>query len=123
MKAAVRNYHHAMRHPAPLAALLLAVLPAACGPAADAPLEVTYKVSGMHCGGCAEAIVAEVGEVKGVREVRCTYESGQASVVLADPASRAEAERAITKLGYAIEPVSRGAAPPAATAPQPPASR
>lgn len=123
MMRAAPAYHPGMRHAARIAALLLAALPAACDPAAAPPLEVTYKVSGMHCGGCAEAIVAEVGEVKGVREVRCTYESGQASIVLADPASLAEAERAITKLGYAIEPVAPGAAPPAGAPAQPPASR
>lgn len=90
-----------------------------CGGDAPGPVQVTYRVSGMHCGGCAEAIVAEVSEVKGVRGVRCTYESGTATVDLDDPGARAEAERAITKLGYAIAPE----APGAAATPQPPASR
>ena len=83
-------------------------------------VEVAYAVEGMHCDGCAQAIVAEVSEVKGVRSVKCTFESKQAVIVLDDAASLAEAERAITKLGYTISPA-------AATAPdvsaQPPASR
>lgn len=100
-------------------AAALAVAAAGCGAEPPAAVQVTYRVSGMHCGGCAEAIVAEVSEVEGVRSVRCTYESGSATVELSDPGARAEAERAITKLGYAI---ARQDPAPAAGA-QAPASR
>jgi copper chaperone CopZ len=84
-------------------------------------VEVAYAVEGMHCDGCAQAIVAEVSEVKGVRSVKCTFESKQAVIVLDDATSLAEAERAITKLGYTISPAAAAAAPAASD--QPPASR
>jgi copper chaperone CopZ len=84
-------------------------------------IEVAYAVEGMHCDGCAQAIVAEVSEVKGVRSVKCTFESKQAVIVLDDAASLAEAERAITKLGYTISPAAAATAPAASA--QLPASR
>jgi copper chaperone CopZ len=84
-------------------------------------VEVAYAVEGMHCDGCAQAIVAEVSEVKGVRSVKCTFESKQAVIVLDDATSLAEAERAITKLGYTISPAAAATAPAASA--QPPASR
>jgi copper chaperone CopZ len=108
-----------------IAATALALALASCGdaptgaPAAAARTErVAYAVEGMHCGGCAEAIVAEVGEVKGVRSVRCTYESKVAVIELDDGAVRPEAERAITKMGYRIAAVPAPAEPA-----QPPASK
>ena len=83
-------------------------------------VQVAYAVEGMHCDGCAQAIVAEVSEVKGVRSVKCTFESKQAVIVLDDATSLAEAERAITKLGYAISPAAAAAS---AAPAQPAASR
>lgn len=82
--------------------------PAAVTPstAANGVTVVTYAIEGMHCSGCAEAIVAEVGEVKGVKGVQCTFESKQATIELTDAAAAAEAERAITKLGYKIAPAA-----------------
>jgi copper chaperone CopZ len=102
-----------------LAAAALALPLAACGPSAPtgspaasaARTEtVAYAVEGMHCDGCAEAIVAEVSEVRGVRAVRCTFES-KVAVVELDPAARPEAERAMTKMGYRIAPVPPPAQP------------
>lgn len=89
----------------------------AVGTARADPVKVTYTVGGMHCDGCAGAIVAEVQEVRGVRSVECTFASGQAAITLDDPSARAEAERAITKLGYSIAPA------PAAAGAQAPDSR
>ena len=83
-------------------------------------VQVAYAVEGMHCDGCAQAIVAEVSEVKGVRSVKCTFESKQAVIVLDDATSLAEAERAITKLGYTISPAAAAAS---AAPAQPAASR
>lgn len=96
--------------------------PRAVLPAVPVPtVQVAYAVEGMHCDGCAQAIVAEVSEVKGVRSVKCTFESKQAVIVLDDATSLEAAERAITKLGYTISPADAAAAP-AANA-QPAASR
>ena len=77
--------------------------------------QVAYTVTGMHCNSCAEAITAEVAAVKGVKSVQCTFESKCAVLELDNPAAQAEAARAITKLGYTIEPC----AVPVANAGQP----
>jgi len=77
--------------------------------------QVAYTVTGMHCSACAEAITAELTAVKGVNSVQCTFESKCAVLELNNPAAQADAERAITKLGYTIAPC----AIPAASATQP----
>ena len=95
---------------------LAATLLWGCGdarpPAQAETTTVTYRVSGMHCDGCAEAIVAEVSEVKGVRKVECAFDTQTAVVTLDGDAARPEAERAITKLGYRIAPADSTAQPP-----------
>jgi copper chaperone CopZ len=88
---------------------------AAPAAAAKQTTQVAYTVTGMHCNSCAEAITAEVAAVKGVRSVQCTFESKCAVLELDNPAAQAEAARAITKLGYTIEPC----AVPVASASQP----
>ena len=65
---------------------------------------VAYTVTGMHCSGCAEAIRIEVGAVRGVSGVHCTFASKCAVIDLADPAALAAAEHAITKMNYSIAP-------------------
>lgn len=87
---------------------------AACGPkepgpasvdarnAATATTRLAYTITGMHCNGCAEAIVAEVSEVKGVKSAACTFDSKCAVIELTDPNAKSQAEHAITKLGYTI---------------------
>lgn len=109
-----RAYDHFMR--IQLASALLTVLalsgcsgsdvqkPAAATAADKQTTQVAYKVTGMHCNSCAEAITAEVAAVKGVRSVQCTFESKCAVLELNDPAAQVEAERAITKLGFIIAP-------------------
>lgn len=69
-----------------------------------------YSIEGMHCDGCAEAIVAEVMEVPGVQSIECSYATQTADVTMSGEAQRAEVERAITKLGYKIQPREPGAA-------------
>ena len=137
MTGAPRAYHAPMRSSLPtvcaLAALLTVIPLCGCeGKAPDAATaanakasgaavtEVVYEVQGMHCDGCAEAIVAEVSEVPGVASVQCTFESKQARIALRDPAAKAQAEHAITKLGYTIG--APGSAPAATDAPAAPAA-
>ena len=74
--------------------------------AAAAPVTVAYDVGKMHCGGCAEAITAQVSAVKGVKGVACTIETRRAVIQLADPAAQADAEKAMTGLGYTITKVA-----------------
>ena len=89
--------------------------PAVATAAAKQTTQVAYTVTGMHCNSCAEAITAEVAAVKGVRSVQCTFESKCAVLEVNNPSAQADAERAITKLGYTIAPC----AIPAAGATQP----
>jgi copper chaperone CopZ len=120
-----RAYDHFMR--IPLVSALLTVLtltgcsgsdvqkPTAANAAPKQTTQVAYTVTGMHCNSCAEAITAEVAAVKGVRSVQCTFESKCAVLEVNNPTAQAEAERAITKLGFTITPC----AVPAAGATQP----
>lgn len=80
---------------------------------------VSYEVDGMHCDGCAEAIVAELTETPGVQQAECTFQSKRATVRFAAPATRESVERAVTKLGYKVAPAApaapaEGSAAPAA---------
>ncbi len=120
-----RAYDHFMR--IPLVSALLTVLaltgcsgsdvqkPAAATAATKQTTQVAYTVTGMHCYSCAVAITAEVAAVKGVNSVQCTFESKCAVLELNNPSAQADAERAITKLGFTIEPC----AVPVASASQP----
>lgn len=89
--------------------------PAAATAATKQTTQVAYTVTGMHCNSCAEAITAEVAAVKGVSSVQCTFASQCAVLVLNNPSAQADAEHAITKLGYTIAPC----AVPVASAGQP----
>ena len=109
-----RAYDHSMRIPFVSAVLTVLALtgcsgsdvqkPATADAAPKQTTQVAYTVTGMHCNSCAEAITAEVAAVKGVRSVQCTFESKCAVLQLNDPAAQADAERAITKLGFTIAP-------------------
>ena len=112
-----------MQHRALLLVALLVAVPACSksvppaatsGPTAPGTVRAAYAITGMHCGGCADAIVAEVGEVKGVKGVQCTFESKCAVIEFTDPAAKADAEHAITKLGYKIAPCEAPPQPAAA---------
>ena len=75
----------------------------------------TYRVDGMHCGGCAAAIATKVGQVDGVAACKVDLESGTA-VVEAAPASGQRIQDAIVLLGYTVEPIEN-AAPGSSAAP------
>ena len=104
-----------------LAAVLPAVLVlAACKPGEPAPqvdgpsTHVRFQVEGMHCGGCAEAIVAELKEIPGVRGAQCSFETKVAEVELLPTTDPERAAAAIRKLGYTVSPAP--AASPASSA-------
>lgn len=109
-----RAYDHCMRIELVSALLMVLVLsgcsgsdvqqPTAATTAAKQTTQVAYTVTGMHCNSCAEAITAEVAAVQGVRSVQCTFESKCAVLELDNPTAQADAERAITKLGFTIAP-------------------
>jgi copper chaperone len=65
--------------------------------------EICYKVSGISCEHCVQAITGEVGQVPGVREVAVDLETKLVTVrgeELDDPALRA----AIDEAGYDAVP-------------------
>ena len=101
-----------------LAATFPAVLVlAACGPSDPAPrvdgtaTRVRFQVEGMHCGGCAEAIVAELKETPGVRGAQCSFETKVAEVELLPTTDPERAAAAIRKLGYTVSPAAAPASP------------
>jgi copper chaperone CopZ len=99
--------------PTALAALIL-TLAAGCDgtgrdPAAriDGPSwRTAFHVEGMHCNGCAEAIVAELSETPGVRSATCSFETKRCDVELLPTAKADTAAKAIRKLGYTVTPES-----------------
>lgn len=64
---------------------------------------VTFKVEGMHCAGCASTIQMLLQRKPGVRRVSAYFDSGEARV-LYDPAavSQDELVAAIEKAGYRV---------------------
>lgn len=65
----------------------------------------TFKVTGMHCGGCERRVIAHVGKIAGVVGVEADAELGQVRVATA--AGTAEtfdrATETINELGYHVE--------------------
>lgn len=64
---------------------------------------VTLKVEGMHCSGCASTIQMLLQRKPGVRRVSAYFDSGEARV-LYDPAAVSEDDlvAAIEKAGYRV---------------------
>jgi len=96
----------------PVLLVLAACEPGDPAPRADGPsTHVRFQVEGMHCGGCAEAIVAELKETPGVRGAQCSFETKVAEVELLPTTDPEHAAAAIRKLGYKVSPAP-DAAPP-----------
>ena len=63
----------------------------------------TFDVKGMHCGGCAKSIEAELKKIEGVSEATADFKSGKVTVVVDSPS---QVER--QTLVKAIEKASDG---------------
>jgi copper chaperone len=63
--------------------------------------EITYRVPGISCAHCEQAIAASVGSVAGVREVRVDLE--RKLVTVGGEASDAAVRAAIDDAGYDVE--------------------
>lgn len=66
---------------------------------------VTFRVSGMHCDGCAQIVRSVLERQDGVQTCVVSFEEGRAQLLF-DPA-RVDASRlqaAIEKAGYRVEP-------------------
>ena len=64
---------------------------------------VTFKIEGMHCGGCAAIIQALLERSAGVRKATASYDAGEARA-LYDPQTVTEEQliAAIEKGGYRV---------------------
>lgn len=87
--------------------LLIMALLVGCGTKAPSETVVAatlnYRVSGMHCQGCVDAITEEVKLVPGVVTCRVDLTGSAAHIEVSDPAVEAKVEAAIEKLGYKAE--------------------
>jgi copper chaperone CopZ len=72
----------------------------AAGDLANAETAV-FAVEGMHCAGCAEAIVQELEQTEGVVSAEASFETGEATVkYVPSRITRLAMREAIGKLGY-----------------------
>jgi len=63
----------------------------------------TFKVSGMHCGGCERRVIANLGKLSGVVSVEADAELGQVRVAsISDAKVHDTAAQTIESLGYQI---------------------
>jgi copper chaperone CopZ len=67
--------------------------------------ELMLPVSGMTCGGCENAVQRALGQLPGVTQVTASHREATVRIAF-DPAqvSRADLERKIGQLGYAVGP-------------------
>jgi len=74
--------------------------------AADSPpdtVSTTFRVKGMHCGGCSSTITSTLENVDGVIEASADHEKGVAEAVYRPRKVEAdELEAEIEKLGYTV---------------------
>ena len=62
----------------------------------------TWHVTGMTCGHCVASVQEEIGELPGVERVDVVLDSGEVTVVSADPLDRAAVSAAVEEAGYAL---------------------
>ena len=68
------------------------------------PEERIFKVTGMTCGHCQNAVEAAIGQLEGVRSVRVDLKAGEAKVV--GNANDQAVTAAIKDAGYEATPAS-----------------
>jgi copper chaperone len=86
---------------------------------------VSYRVDGMHCGGCAEGIQEKLAGLDGVLACSVTYEGGTATITMVDATVTPSVESTIAELGYEYAPAAATEEAPAtesSDAPAPAAS-
>lgn len=62
----------------------------------------TWHVTGMTCGHCVASVREEIGELPGVERVDVVLDSGEVTVVSADPLDREAVSAAVEEAGYAL---------------------
>lgn len=75
------------------------------GKGTDMSLTTTYKVAGMTCGHCENAVREEIGELSGVENVEVSHESGILTVTSDAPLSLEDVAAALDEAGdYTVTP-------------------
>ncbi len=83
-----------------------------CDRAPSAPADIAsvaqvttlhFKVQGMVCEGCEEAITETVKRLPGVREVHASHVAGTVDVQTTNPSQQSAIFEAITKLNYTVQ--------------------
>ncbi len=64
----------------------------------------TFRVEGMTCGHCVQAVKDEVGAIDGVRDVQVDLDSGQVVVQTDAPVAAGEYAAAVGEAGYQVVP-------------------
>ncbi len=64
----------------------------------------TYKVSGMTCGHCMQAVTNEVKKIQGVTDVDIDLDSGSVRVSSEAPVDEAAFRAAVDEAGYEVVP-------------------
>ena len=62
----------------------------------------TYKVTGMTCGHCVQAVTTEVSKIDGVTDVAIDLESGNVTVTSEAEVPEAEFRAAVDEAGYEV---------------------
>ncbi|MGA1632170.1 MAG: heavy-metal-associated domain-containing protein [Phycisphaerales bacterium] len=83
---------------------------------------VSYRVDGMHCGGCAEGIQEKLAGLDGVLACSVTYEGGTATITMVDATVTPSVESTIAELGYEYAPAAATEEAPAAESSDAPAT-
>lgn len=66
--------------------------------------KVEYKVSGMHCNGCAASINRAVGRIEGIQKAEADFKKGSAVVEFdGKKVSKEKIVETIENLGYKVE--------------------
>ncbi|HLV58640.1 MAG TPA: heavy metal-associated domain-containing protein [Natronosporangium sp.] len=62
----------------------------------------TYRVTGMTCGHCEQAVTAELSRLPGVRQVRVDLATGDVTVTSDAPLPIDEVRMAVDEAGYEL---------------------
>lgn len=62
----------------------------------------TYKVTGMTCGHCVQAVTSEVSKIDGVTDVNIDLDSGNVTVTSDAEVQEADFRAAVDEAGYEV---------------------
>lgn len=65
---------------------------------------LTLEVTGMKCGGCANAVASALSGVEGVRRVEVSLDDGRAELVADDGLAAGDLVAAVEEAGYDASP-------------------